>query len=134
MHFLYSIIETVLYVFYEAISNKSVIVIVIGNELLIPSLISFLSARLGVGFGQYGFELPLLLLESEGVWAWGLSLSLSHGSLLIRGTLIFILLPLVVLATSHQVSPFATTSTCFPWNWQHLGWTLHMTWKYFHLV
>ena len=28
MHFLYSIVETVLYVFYEAISNKSVIVIV----------------------------------------------------------------------------------------------------------
>ena len=28
MHFLYSIIETVLYVFYDAILNKSVIVIV----------------------------------------------------------------------------------------------------------
>ena len=28
MHFLYSIVETVLYMFYEAILNKSVIVIV----------------------------------------------------------------------------------------------------------
>ena len=31
MH-LYSIIETVLYMFYEAISNKSVIVIIVGKK------------------------------------------------------------------------------------------------------
>ena len=86
------------------------------------------------GLGWHLVELPLLLLVLRGFGP----LRLSHFHLTEVPALWVHLyshwLPSVALATFHQVSLFATTSTCFTSIWHHLAWIPHMTWECSHLV
>ena len=81
---------------------------------------------MGKHWWSFGWAI-FIIISAQGVWTWGQSHLLDWGDCTSMGAPKLKLLPLVALATFHQVSLFATTSPCFAGIWHYLGWIPHMT-------